>query len=343
MKNNQKHPVSNVQRLLDIAFDGKVKICSGGQRGYFIQLSGNYGHCAPMLRTFGKMGNILREDEFIVLQGRDLICPIFPPEHPEMFPNPVPELSCWCANYAVASADSECDGIIRETVHGMSSSGAVLINWEMSRLCNFSCNYCLTQKKIYENRKNPNYIAGDGTEIKPLTFDELKEIADKIFSQFDRVKINLIGPMEPLTNKAVPGLLLYLLNYKEKIEWITLTTNLSVKKSLNDILDLGWGKKLILYGSLHILDDNFDPFSVVEIIRKALSKEVRVETHMIPTQDVRRFMNPYIRFFQHHNVDVNLNHVVEDLGAEMVYKYSYASDFYPKSYENVLAFLKDLD
>ena len=167
----------------------------------------------------------------------------------------------------------------------------------MSRLCNFSCHYCLVAEKVFVARLSKNYTAGDGTEINPLSLDQLTNIADKIFRQFQIVSLNLIGPMEPLTNPHIVELLRYMLRYKDQIQRITLTTNISLSKKLDQIIEMDWGPKLILYSSLHILDDQFNPFSVVLTLQNAFRHNISVETHVIPSEKVLSFLDTYLKFF----------------------------------------------
>lgn len=336
-----KHPNSNVQRLIDAAFDGTQKLCSAGCRGYYILLSGDYAPCAPMFRKFGRMGNILQDAQFRQLSGQELVCPEFPPEHPDLYPSPVPELSCWCLHNTVEFVPpGQSDEELNQRMSAIGAKAPAHVLWEMSRLCNFSCHYCLTSDKVFNNRTSKNYVSGSGEQIIPRTLDELKVVADKIFAQFDSVNLVLAGPMEPLTNAHIVDLLRYMLRYREKVSALTITTNGSLAGKLNEIVAMGWREKLIVYCSLHILEDNFDPFSIVRTIQLAYRNNVNVEVHCIPSDEVRKFLPEYMRFFSLFGIKVNVHPLVVDFGGASVMKYSYPDAFEPKSLPPVRNFVR---
>lgn len=335
-----KHPDPQVQRLIDTAGDGSKKMCSAGSRGYYILISGDYAPCAPMFRKFGKMGNILQDDAFRSLSGRELLCPEFPPEHPDVYPSPVPELTCWCKHHTIEFVPpEETSEAVDQRMARVTETTPAYVFWEMSRLCNFSCHYCLAPEKIFNSRTSKTYVSGGGEEISPRTFSELKDIADKIFRRFDRVTLVLGGPMEPLTNPHIVELMRHLLRYADRIDTLTITTNGSLTKKLDAILAMGWRSKLILYCSLHILDDNFDPFAVVRMIQNAWRSGATVEVHCIPSSEVMKFLPDYMRFFAFFGIKVNVHPLVVDFGGTSVMKYSYPPDFEPKAYASLRNFL----
>ena len=325
------HPDPKVQRMLDWGGDGRDKVCSAGRSGYTVAVNGDYTSCGPMAYE-GPIGNVLEDGVFAQFPREQLLCPVFPPDHPERFPSPVPEVSCWCWENTVmplepAAPNAEIERYWEE--HAVDKE--VFVQWEMSRLCNFSCNYCSVDPKTFANRQSKAPAAKSFLEA-----PELLRIADILLSQFERVRLRITGPMEPLTNPGIVDLFERLAKSQERISKIVFMTNFSLHDKMKRILEMGWGKKLRVIVSMHFLDDRFDPFKIAELYKFGQQHHVEMDSHVVPSPDMRRFWRPYLEFFGLNGVRIRtVPYIAERSNGQSTVKYERPPGWQPTHYDAV--------
>ena len=325
------HPDPRIQRMLDWGGDGRDKVCSAGRSGYHLTVDGDYTSCVPMAYE-GAIGNVLRDGVFAQFPLDQMLCPVFPPDHPDRFPSPVPEVSCWCAENTVVPFDPAAPNEYVERYwqeHGVDKE--VFISWEVSRLCNLSCNYCSVPAELFAARHDKSTLRTSFLET-----SQLLQIADVLLSQFERIRLRLTGPMEPLTVPGIVDLFARLARSKDNISQIVFMTNFSLHEKMKRILEMGWERKLRVVVSMHFLDDKYDPFKVAELYQFGLDNHVWMDCHVVPSPDIVRFWRPYVEFFALKGVRIRtVPYIAERSDGSSTTKYSHPSDWKPRHYDEV--------
>lgn len=298
------HPEPRVDHLWSLGLTSESPlICSAGRTGFYIDGTGDYWKCGAVAPVTRPIGNILRDGELRF--AKTAVCERFPTRQA----NPGSEIQCWCVENQVldvtkASTD-EMKGLYDQA----------FFHIDVSRICNFSCHYCTVPKAIFDGRK----LVNKRDELpqwarKPyLDKADMTLIANAIFDKCTNVVIRLAGLMEPLMNPDILTFFEIAKANEGKLKEIRLMSNLGIEKTFDDILEMDFGQKLNTMVSMHVTDDNFDPFRVVRQIKKAEQHGIRINSHIIPSPLVRKHMVDYLDFFSIHQVRVRpVPYIVED-------------------------------
>lgn len=327
------HPSPNVDRVWRLGLEAESPlICTAGRTGFYIDAVGNYWKCGALASSFAPIGNILRDGELKFAASP--VCERFPTQTP----NPGSEIQCWCVENKVLDVTKAAPKAL-ETFYD-----EAFFHIDVSRLCNYSCHYCTVSKPIFDARnlaKKREHLTE--WERKPYMDEaDLALIAREIFAKCDNVVLRIAGMMEPLMN---PDILAFFEACKanlHKVKQIRLMSNLGIEKTFETILDMGFGKKLNTVVSMHVVDDNFDPFRVVRQIKRAQAAGTIISSHIVPSPIVRETMIDYLDFFSIHGVRVRpVPYIVDDPAGRPLEKGTQQPGHVPRHYRAMKDFLGD--
>jgi hypothetical protein len=327
----QLHPDPAVDHVWSLGLTSRSPlICSAGRTGFYIDGNGDYWKCGAVAPVTAPIGNILRDGELRF--AKSAVCERFPTQQP----NSGSEIQCWCVENQVldvtrASTD-EMKGLYDQA----------FVHIDVSRICNFSCHYCTVPKPIFDGRKlvNKREALPPWAHKPYLDKADITVIANAIFAKCSNVTIRLAGLMEPLMNPDILTFFEIAKQNEGKLKEMRLMSNLGIEKTFDDILEMDFGQKLNTMVSMHITDDNFDPFRVVRQIKKAEQHGIRIKSHIIPSPLVHRHMVDYLDFFSIHGVRVRpVPYIVEDPSGHALEKNTQSEVKPPKHLKWVQEFL----
>ncbi len=110
---------------------------------------------------------------------------------------------------------------------------------------------------------------------------ELRLVAREIFANCSKVSLRIGGLMEPLMNPDILAFFEACMDHIDQVDEILLMSNLGIERTFDDLLEMGFGAKLRTVVSLHVVDDNFDPFRVVRQAGEAHPRDVLVTPEML--------------------------------------------------------------
>lgn len=325
------HPEPAVDHLWNLGLTSQSPlICSAGRTGFYIDGAGDYWKCGAVAPVTRPIGNILRDGELRF--AASAVCERFPTRQA----NPGSEIQCWCVENKVLDVTRAST----DDLHGMYDSAFFHI--DVSRVCNFSCHYCTVPKEIFDNRKMVNKREHMPQWARKPYLDkaDMTVIANAIFAKCNNVMIRLAGIMEPLMNPDILTFFEIAKANEGKLKEIRLMSNLGIERDFDTILEMGFGRKLHTIVSMHITDDNFDPFRVVRQIKKAEQAGTIIGSHIVPSPLVRRHMVDYLDFFSIHGVRVRpVPYIVEDPNGHALEKNTQTEAKPPKHVKLVQEFL----
>lgn len=325
------HPDPRVDATWQLGLDATSPlICSAGRTGFFIDAAGNYWKCGALAAAFPPIGNILRDGELRFAASP--VCERFPTQTP----NPGSEIQCWCVENRVVDVAKAAPAALESFYDG------AFFHIDVSRLCNFSCHYCTVSAPIFEARnlaRQREHLTD--WERKPyMDRADLELIAREIFAKCDKVVFRIAGMMEPLMNPDILAFFEACRANLHKVREIRLMSNLGVDKTFETLLGMGFGRKLTTVVSMHVVDDNFDPFRVVRQIQRAQAAGVVIDSHIVPSPVVREVMADYLDFFSLHGVRVRpVPYIVDDAIGRPLDKGTQKPGHVPRHYRAMKDFL----
>ncbi|WP_043814400.1 radical SAM protein, partial [Rubrivivax gelatinosus] len=325
------HPEPRVDALWQTGLDAKSPlICSAGRTGFYIDAVGNYWKCGAIASKYAPIGNILRDGELKFAASP--VCERFPTQQA----NPGAEIQCWCVENQVLdvtkSSPAQLEGLYDRA----------FFHIDVSRLCNYSCHYCTVSKDIFDSRqmaKKREHLS-DWAKKPYMDRADLELIAREIFAKCRNVQIRIAGMMEPLMNPDILALFEVCRANLDKVREIRLMSNLGIERTFEDILEMGFGRKLHTIVSMHVVDDNFDPFRVVRQIKRAERAGTIIGSHIVPSPIVRELMMDYLDFFSLHGVRVRpVPYIVDDPSGRPLEKGTQQPGHVPRHYRAMKDFL----
>jgi hypothetical protein len=325
------HPDPRVDSLWQTGLDASSPlICSAGRTGFYIDAVGDYWKCGAIASTCAPIGNILRDGELKFAASP--VCERFPTHQVD----PGAEIQCWCVENKVLDVTKAAPRAL-ETLYD-----SAFFHIDVSRLCNSSCHYGTVSAPIFEARnlaKKREHLS-EWAQKAYMDRHDLELIAREIFAKCDKVVFRIAGVMEPLMN---PDILAFFEACKaniDKVREIRLMSNLGIEKTFETILEMGFGRKLHTIVSMHVVDDNFDPFRVVRQIKRAQEAGTVIGSHIVPSPVVREVMVDYMDFFSLHGVRVRpVPHILDDPSGQSLEKGTQQPGHVPRHYRAMKDFL----
>lgn len=169
---------------------------------------------------------------------------------------------------------------------------------------------------------------------------ELRLVAREIFANCSKVSLRIGGLMEPLMNPDILAFFEACRDRIDQVDEILLMSNLGIEMTFDDLLEMGFGAKLRTVVSLHVVDDNFDPFRVVRQARRAQASGARISANIVPSPLVRDVLVDYLDFFSLHGIRVTpCSYIVDDPQGRPLEKGTCGPGHVPRRHADVLAFI----
>ncbi|MBG6081633.1 radical SAM protein [Rubrivivax gelatinosus] len=325
------HPSPAVDALWRLGLDARSPLlCSAGRTGFYIDATGDYWKCGAVSSALPPIGNVLRDGE--LRAAPTAVCDRFPTAQA----NPGAEIQCWCVCNRVLDVTRATPADLQ----GLYDNA--FVHLDVSRLCNFSCHYCTVPREIFDARQ----LAKKREHLSPwarkpyLDRADLTLIGREIFAKCRNVTLRIAGLMEPLMNPDILALFEVCRAHRDRLAEIRLMSNLGIERTFDDILEMGFGSKLNTVVSMHVVDDNFDPFRVVRQMRQAQAAGTRISSHIVPSPLVLEVMRDYLDFFSLHGVHVRpAPYIVDDPAGNPLEKGTQRAGQVPRHYPALKAFL----
>jgi len=295
----------------------KKFLCSAGITHFTIFPSGDYKKCNwDWNYKTGTIGNLLQDKEIKFLSKDELVCP-----HNYKTVSAAVQ-QCYCKrnlqfdlNGNTANLFSKNNECIEKNITKVSdlSCKKATIELVLNTICNYNCPYC------------------HNSPVKPTTNGNIKNtliIVKKLFKQFDVLNFRLALTEPTLAVSFVP-FVKFLYANKNKLNNLLVLTNMSKYKRVIKAAQL-LKEKLTVCGSIHILENNFNPWHVIKLHKSLVRNECGISYHFIMHPLVEKYSTKYEEFFKFFGI--KKVHKCEACGNNWR---KVPSDFLPKSYSIV--------